>query len=71
MLDLVKECVENKVKGAVVFASGFGELGAEGKELEREIGRVGREGGTRVIGPNCIGLLQSPRPASSPIRRCS
>ena len=29
----------------------------EGKELEREIGRVGREGGTRVIGPNCIGLF--------------
>ena len=60
VLDLVKECVANGVKGAVVFASGFGELGPEGKELEREIGRVGREGGTRVIGPNCIGLF-SPR----------
>jgi len=42
VLDLVKECVRNKVKGAIVFASGFGELGAEGKELEREIGRIGR-----------------------------
>lgn len=60
VLDLVKECVANNVRGAVVFASGFGELGAEGKELEREIGRIGREGGTRVIGPNCIGLF-SPR----------
>ena len=57
VLDLVKECVQNKVGGAIVFASGFGELGAEGKALEREIGRVGREGGTRVIGPNCIGLF--------------
>jgi acyl-CoA synthetase (NDP forming) len=57
VLDLVKECVANKVRAAVVFASGFGELGPEGKELEREIGRVGREGGTRVIGPNCIGLF--------------
>jgi len=57
VLGLVRECVENNVKGAVVFASGFGELGAEGKELEREIGRIGREGGTRVIGPNCIGLF--------------
>jgi len=57
ILDLVKECVENNVKGAVVFASGFGELGAEGKELEREIGRVGREGGTRIIGPNCLGFF--------------
>jgi acyl-CoA synthetase (NDP forming) len=57
VLDLVKECVANKVKGAVVFASGFGELGSEGRELELEIGRVGREGGTRVVGPNCIGLF--------------
>ena len=57
VLDLVKECVASGVKGAVVFASGFGELGPEGKELEREIGRIGREGGTRVIGPNCIGLF--------------
>ncbi len=57
VLGLVKECVENKVKGAVVFASGFGELGAEGKDLEREIGRIGREGGTRIIGPNCLGFF--------------
>ena len=57
VLDLVKECVAKQVKGAVVFASGFGELGPEGKQLELEIGRVGREGGTRVIGPNCIGLF--------------
>ena len=57
VLPLVKECVENKVKGVVVFASGFGELGAEGKDLEREIGRIGREGGTRVIGPNCLGFF--------------
>lgn len=57
VLPLVKECVESKVKGAVVFAAGFGELGAEGKELEREIGRIGREGGTRIIGPNCLGFF--------------
>jgi acetyltransferase len=57
ILGLVKECVDNKVRGVVVFAAGFGELGAEGKELEREIGRVGREGGTRIIGPNCLGFF--------------
>ena len=57
VLGLVKECVEKKVGGAVVFASGFGELGAEGKKLEQEIGRIGREGGTRIIGPNCLGFF--------------
>jgi hypothetical protein len=34
VLGLAKECVENKVKGAFVFPSGFDELGAAGKELE-------------------------------------
>jgi acyl-CoA synthetase (NDP forming) len=57
VLDLVRECTQNKVGGAVVFASGFGELSSEGKELEKEIGRIGREGGTRVIGPNCLGFF--------------
>ncbi len=57
VLGLVKEAVENQVGGVVVFASGFGEMGPEGKELEREIGRIGREGGTRVIGPNCLGFF--------------
>ena len=61
VLALVKECVENKVKGAVVFASGFGELGAEGKDLEKEIGRIGREGGTRIVGPNCLGFFNPAR----------
>jgi len=57
VLGLIKECVENQVGGAVVFASGFGELSSEGKELEREIGRIGREGGCRVVGPNCLGFF--------------
>jgi acyl-CoA synthetase (NDP forming) len=57
VLPLLKECVAAQVKGAVVFASGFGELGPAGKELEKEIGRIGREGGTRVIGPNCLGFF--------------
>ena len=57
VLGLMKECVQKKVKGVVVFASGFGELGIEGKNAEREIARVAREGGVRVIGPNCVGFF--------------
>jgi len=57
VLALVKECVEKKVKGVVIFASGFGEMGTEGKNAERKIALVAREGGTRVIGPNCLGFF--------------
>jgi acetyltransferase len=57
VLDLVRECAQKRVKGVVVFASGFGEMGAQGKEAEQEIARVAREGGVRVIGPNCLGFF--------------
>jgi len=56
VLGVVKECVEKKVKGVVIFAAGFGEQGAEGKKAEQEIARIAREGGVRVIGPNCLGF---------------
>ncbi|MBN1320868.1 MAG: CoA-binding protein, partial [Thermoleophilia bacterium] len=54
---IVKEAVDKKLKGVVIFAAGFGELGPEGKEIEREMARVAREGGVRLIGPNCIGFF--------------
>jgi acyl-CoA synthetase (NDP forming) len=54
---LIKECVEKKIKGVVIFAAGFGELSAQGKDTEREIARVAREGGVRIIGPNCLGFF--------------
>ena len=56
VLGLVQECVKKKVKGVVVFSAGFGELGHKGKKVEQEIARVAVEGGTRVIGPNCLGF---------------
>ncbi len=48
-------CVERKVGTAVVFASGFAEAGEKGRDCQEAIGRMAREGGVAVIGPNCIG----------------
>ncbi|MFC1868634.1 acetate--CoA ligase family protein [Thermodesulfobacteriota bacterium] len=56
VLDMVKECVEKGVKGVVINSAGFGETGEEGKAREREMVRIAREGDTRLIGPNCIGV---------------
>jgi len=52
----IKECVAKGVKGIVINTAGFGEGGEEGKELEREMARIAREGGARIVGPNCIGI---------------
>ncbi len=45
------------IPGAVVISSGFGEMGAEGAELQRRLAAQARILGMRVIGPNCLGLV--------------
>lgn len=56
VIGTIKECVAKGVKGIVINTAGFGEGGEEGKELEREMARIAREGGARIVGPNCIGI---------------
>lgn len=55
-LSVVEACAQKGVKGAVLFTSGYGELGEEGLQLQQEIVRVARSGGVRLIGPNGMGL---------------
>src|SRR5215469_11444326 len=54
---LVGECVDAGVKAVVVISAGFKERGPEGAELERQIREQLRRGSTRVIGPNCLGIM--------------
>jgi acetyltransferase len=55
--DLITECVEVGVKGAIVISAGFKETGPEGVELERRLLENARKGGMRVVGPNCLGVM--------------
>ncbi len=57
VLPMLKQCVEKGVKFATIFASGFAEAGAEGKELQRQIGELARESGLGICGPNCQGMV--------------
>ncbi len=50
------------IRAAIVASGGFRETGEEGAALEAEIARIGREYGIRLIGPNCIGLLDTHLP---------
>ena len=52
-------CGERGIEAAVVVASGFGELGAGGEEREEKLRRVAEQYGMRLIGPNCIGVLDT------------
>ena len=54
---IIEECVEAGVKGAIVISAGFKEVGPEGVKLEEAILEHARRGKMRVIGPNCLGVM--------------
>jgi acetyltransferase len=56
---LIGECVDAGVKGAIILSAGFKEIGAEGAELERQILDHARRGQMRIIGPNCLGVMNT------------
>lgn len=57
MLDLLDECATKGVKAVQIFTAGFSETGEEdGRRLEKEMAKKAKEGGFRIIGPNCIGV---------------
>jgi acetyltransferase len=54
---IISECVEAGVEGAIIVSAGFRETGPEGAELERQVLEEARRGRMRIIGPNCLGVM--------------
>jgi acetyltransferase len=54
---LIGECVDAGARSAVVISAGFRERGAEGAALEQQIQEQLRRGSMRLIGPNCLGIM--------------
>ncbi len=54
---VIEQCVHAGVRGAIVISAGFKEFGAHGLELEQQILEKIRGTGIRVIGPNCLGIM--------------
>jgi acetyltransferase len=55
--NILAECVEAGIRGAIVISAGFKEHGEQGKELERQILERIQGTGLRLIGPNCLGVM--------------
>jgi acetyltransferase len=53
----IGECADARVKGAIILSAGFKEIGAQGVELERQVLAQARRGKMRIIGPNCLGVM--------------
>ena len=58
---ILEDCGKKGVAGAVIIAGGFGELGTEGKRLEREMVETAQKYHIRLIGPNTSGMINLKR----------
>jgi acetyl coenzyme A synthetase (ADP forming)-like protein len=59
VLGVVQECLNKGVRGLVVITAGFAETGAGGAALEGELRDLVRQAGVRMIGPNCMGVINT------------
>jgi acetyltransferase len=57
--ETIEECGKKKIKGAVIISAGFKEIGAEGAALEKQAYDTAKKYGVTVIGPNCLGILNT------------
>jgi len=60
--DSLRECGERGIRAAIIATGGFREAGPEGAALEDRCLEIAREYGMRLVGPNCIGLMDTHLP---------
>lgn len=56
---VISECTQKKITAAVIISAGFKEIGEEGLKLENEVKKIAEEGNMHVIGPNCLGFINT------------
>lgn len=55
--DVITQCIDVGAAGAVIFSSGFAELGEQGRLQQEQLAQTARDSGLRLLGPNCQGFL--------------
>lgn len=59
VMDVVRECAAARVHGLVVISSGFAEMAGSGVAAQQELAEFVRSSGMRMIGPNCMGIINT------------
>jgi len=62
---IIEQIGQRGIKSAIVASGGFGETGAEGQKLEQELAEMAARYGVRLIGPNCIGTIDTHTPLNT------
>jgi len=55
----LEECGQKGIKGVIIISAGFREAGLEGVRMERELVVIAKRHGMRLIGPNCLGVIDT------------
>lgn len=56
---VLKDCVERRIDSVIIISAGFKESGKEGSKLERELVEIIKNSSIRVLGPNCLGVIDT------------
>jgi len=56
---VLDDCIAKHVSAAVIISAGFAEIGSEGRAVERKLLEKARAAGMRMVGPNCMGVLNT------------
>jgi len=56
---VIEDCGKRGIKAAVIVSAGFREVGEEGAELEKQCVEIAQKHGVRLLGPNCIGTIDT------------
>jgi acetyl coenzyme A synthetase (ADP forming)-like protein len=61
VVEVARECARKGVRALLVVSGGFSEAGADGRRRQQELLAVCRDAGMRLVGPNCLGVLNTER----------
>lgn len=65
VLDVMRECGAKGVRAVIVITAGFRETGIEGVRREQELAEIAQQHDMRVIGPNCLGVIDTVCPINA------
>lgn len=65
VLDVLEECGQKGVEGIIIISAGFREAGLEGVRRERQLTAIAHQVGMRLIGPNCLGVIDTHCPLNA------
>ncbi len=65
VLDALKECASKKIPSVILYSAGYAEMGSAGRREQEELKAFARSNGIRIVGPNCIGIINFHGPVAA------